>query len=205
MYLQILSEEQNEMLDFVAKFKSRFYLVGGTAIALQLGHRTSIDFDLFSEKPFSVATIHKKVSTLFPKNRILYKSDDQIHYIINGVKFTFFYYPYMVDHTIKLGKVVTMPDLLTLAAMKAFALGRRAKWKDYVDLFFILKSFFSVGEVADKAKELFQGSYNSKLFRQQLAYFDDINYDEEVFFFPGYEVPEEEIKSFLIDVATEAF
>jgi hypothetical protein len=38
-----------------------------------------------------------------------------------------------------------------------------------------------------------------------LAYFDDINYDEEVFFFPGYEVPEEEIKSFLIDVATEAF
>jgi hypothetical protein len=111
----------------------------------------------------------------------------------------------MVDHTIKLGKVVTMPDLLTLAAMKAFALGRRAKWKDYVDLFFILKSFFSVGEVADKAKELFQGSYNSKLFRQQLAYFDDINYDEEVFFFPGYEVPEEEIKSFLIDVATEAF
>jgi hypothetical protein len=79
MYLQILSEEQNELLDFVAKFKSRFYLVGGTAIALQLGHRTSIDFDLFSEKPFSVATIHKKVSTLFPKNRILYKSDDQIN------------------------------------------------------------------------------------------------------------------------------
>jgi hypothetical protein len=105
----------------------------------------------------------------------------------------------------KFEKIIAMPDLLTLAAMKAFALGRRAKWKDYVDLYFILKTFFSVNEVTEKAKDLFQGSYNSKLFRQQLAYFDDVNYDEEVFFLPGHEVLEEEIKRFLIDIATEAF
>jgi hypothetical protein len=49
MHLEILSKEQVELLTFIEKFKSRFYLVGGTAIALQIGHRQSIDFGLFCD------------------------------------------------------------------------------------------------------------------------------------------------------------
>jgi len=40
-----------------------------------------------------------------------------------------------------------MPDLLTLAAMKAFALGRRSKWKDYVDLYYLIKDFFGINDI----------------------------------------------------------
>ncbi len=53
MHLEILSKEQVELLTFIEKFKSRFYLVGGKAIALQIGHSQSIDFYLFSEKYLS--------------------------------------------------------------------------------------------------------------------------------------------------------
>lgn len=48
-----------------------------------------------------------------------------------------------------------MPDLLTLSAMKAFALGRRAKWKDYVDMYFILRDHYDIHTVSSKAQEIF--------------------------------------------------
>ena len=46
MHVEILSSSQKKLLPYVAQFKRSFYLVGGTAIALHLGHRESIDFDL---------------------------------------------------------------------------------------------------------------------------------------------------------------
>jgi hypothetical protein len=58
-----------------------------------------------------------------------------------------------------------MTDLLTLAAMKAFALGRRAKWKDYLDLYFILKDYYSVQEIGKKASELFGEMFSEKLLK----------------------------------------
>ena len=52
-----------------------------------------------------------------------------------------------------------MPTLLSLAAMKAFALGRRAKWKDYVDLCFLIRDHFSVPEIIREAQRLFGDSF----------------------------------------------
>lgn len=205
MHLEILSKEQLELLTFIEKFKSRFYLVGGTAIALQIGHRQSIDFDLFSEKSFSISAIHKKVVEEFPNCHIIHRSNDQIHYLLNGVKFTFFHYPFSIPLDKKLSKVISMPNLKTLAVMKAFAIGRRAKWKDYVDLYFLLKTYTSINEISLLAKEIFGGEFNSKLFRQQISYFNDVDYREAVFYLPGFEVSEEEVKSFLIDIATQPF
>ncbi len=59
--------------------------------------------------------------------------------------------------------------------MKAFALGRRAKWRDYVDLYFILKDFYSIEEVAGEAMRIFPAQFPEKLFRQQLAFHKDID------------------------------
>ena len=47
MYDNILSEEQKQLLPFILSFKKEYYMVGGTAVSLQIGHRESIDFDLF--------------------------------------------------------------------------------------------------------------------------------------------------------------
>ena len=97
-----------------------------------------------------------------------------------------------------------MPDLLTLSAMKAYALGGRAKWKDYVDLYFLLRERFSLRQISDQAKHVFGSYYNEKLFREQLCYFQDIDYSESVDF-ASMVVNEDEIKRFLTDVATTAF
>jgi len=85
--------------------------------------------------------------------------------------------------------------------MKAFALGRRAKWKDYVDLYFIFQRH-TLANVVERAKKLFGGEVDEKLFRQQLAYHKDINYTEEVVFMPGKEVPRETILSSLLSIST---
>jgi hypothetical protein len=96
-----------------------------------------------------------------------------------------------------------MPNLLTLSAMKAFALGQRSKWKDYVDLYFLLKNYYTLDEVSNKAKELFDQMFSEKLFRSQLAFHKDINYSEPVEYLPGFEVAEQEVKNFLIDVSLQ--
>lgn len=85
-------------------------------------------------------------------------------------------------------------------------LGGRNKWKDYVDLYFLLKDHFTIPQISERANELFgEGAFNSKLFRQQLYYFDDINYDEEVIYLPGFETSMEQIKSYLSDIALSEF
>jgi hypothetical protein len=207
MHLEILSLEQKELLSLISHFKRKYYLVGGTAIALHIGHRMSIDFDLFCEKSFNPVDVLRKLdSTTKHKYRLIYRDSNQLHLFMNTVKLTFFHFNFPIQPSNKFIPEIKMPDLLTLGAMKAFALGGRNKWKDYVDLYFILKDHFSFDQIATKAEELFFESYfNRKLFKGQLAYFADIDYSEEVEFLPGFEVSEEEVKSFLIDIATQPF
>jgi hypothetical protein len=93
-----------------------------------------------------------------------------------------------------------MPDPLTIAAMKAFALGRRAKWKDYVDLFFIFKTY-TLKQVVGKASAIFGSEFDEKLFREQLTYFEDLNYSESIEYMPEFAVDDSVIKQRLIEIS----
>lgn len=201
MHLNILTARQQELLPLVRRFKRSFYLVGGTAIALHLGHRRSIDFDLFTPGKLSKSRIRTVLNAYpFPK-KPLHEDVDQLHVLCNQVKLTFFSYPYPVEHKDEAGDFMTMPDLLSLAAMKAFALGRRAKWKDYVDLYFIMQNGLSIGEISAAANTLFSDQYSEKLFREQLAFHDDIDYTETVDYMTE-PVADETVRSGLIKMAT---
>ena len=205
MFKEILTKEQVELLPLIKKFSADYSLVGGTSIALQIGHRRSLDFDLFSFKRLKRKQIKKIIEESgFSTSNIIYEAEEQMHIIINGIKTTFFQFPYEINASIDFERIISMPAIIDLAAMKAYALGGRAKWKDYVDLYFILKYYLPFNDIAVKAKELFNDFFNDKLFKEELSYFEDVNYDEEVEFI-GEEVPKEEIKSFLISVATEKF
>ena len=203
MYIDILSKEQKELLPLISQFKREFYLVGGTAIALQMGHRRSIDFDLFKMSPFVSSKVLRKVEEAKFSYIITRRVSEQLNLLINSVKITFFKYPYLIDAKLYLKNAIKMPDLLSLGAMKAFALGRRAKWKDYVDLYFLLKNKYSLEDIVDKSIAIYGQEFSEKLFRSQLAYHNDIDYTEEVAFLPGFETDGEEIKTFLIDAALE--
>jgi hypothetical protein len=200
MHDEILTEEQKKLLPLIGSFYKNFGLVGGTAIALQIGHRQSIDFDLFSLKEFDNANIRKTIVRKGWRVGQVFKDEEgQFTFFINRVQFTFFHYPFNLKFSKNWESVVKMPDLLTLAAMKAYALGRRAKWKDYVDLYFIINHYHSISKVVNRAEKIFGKEFNERIFREQIVYFDDINYDEAVKFLPGFEVSDDEVKQKLVE------
>jgi hypothetical protein len=199
MHPEILSQEQRILLPLLKLFRREFYLVGGTAIAFQIGHRKSIDFDMFKPSPFHSRKILEKINSTNHQCLVTRNVREQLNLTILNVKMTFFEYPYPVEAPLDFDKTFRIPDLLTLAAMKAFALGRRSKWKDYVDLYFLLRDHFSLNDISQKAEIIYGQEFSAKLFRSQLAYHTDINYTEAVDFMDGYAVTEEEIKTFLIN------
>jgi hypothetical protein len=204
MHKEILTPEQLSLLPSVARFNRSFYLVGGTAIALHLGHRRSIDFDLFTPNPLVKSRIKTKINEIPFSKAPLFEDIDQIHLQINGVKVTFFQFPWTIPHLEKFENIITLPSLLSLAAMKAFALGRRAKWKDYVDLYFILKYHFPISDICREGESCFGSLFSGKMFRQQLTYYKDIDYSEPVDYL-GTPVPETDIREFLIAQAIDIF
>lgn len=199
MHKEILTIEQIKLLPVVKYFSRDFDLVGGTAVALHIGHRHSIDFDLFTDKSFNNAVIKRKVSQLAKIDKLLYAETDQFNLIVNKVKMTFFKYDFKIDYNKKFDDIIKMPDLLTLAAMKAYALGMRAKWKDCVDLYFIMRDYHSIVEIIKKTRQIFGSEFNERMFRNQLAYFDDVDYREEVVYLSGFKVNDNEVKKSLIE------
>lgn len=202
MHSQIFNHNQIKLLPLVKEFKKEFYLVGGTAIALHIGHRRSIDFDLFKFNALKPKNIIQTISKFEYKYNITRRVDEQLNVNVNEVKFTFYQFPFKINAPENHEDILRLPTLLDLAAMKAYALGRRSKWKDYVDLYFILKEHFNIEQISKRTIELFGQLFSEKLFRAQLCYFEDIDYSETVEFL--YEdIDEEEIRAFLTDKATD--
>ena len=196
---EILPAEQLELLPLVKSFSKDFGLVGGTAIAIFVGHRRSIDFDLFTDKEFDNWKIRRKILQFKKIDSVLRDEDGQYTVVIQKVRFTFFCYPFKISFSKNFDKVIKLPDLLTLAAMKVYTLGRRAKWKDYVDLYFVMKDCYDIHKVIKKTGHIFGSEFNEKLFRAQLSYFKDIDYTEKIDYLKGFEVGDEIIKKELTD------
>jgi hypothetical protein len=201
MYLDILDPKQRDLIPLMSQFAPVFYLVGGTALALQFGHRRSLDFDLFSDHPFENQPIRNRLKKQFAIEQTIVDQTDEITVLVHGAQCTFFHFPYPVPRPLPSVGKLTMPDPLTIGAMKAFALGRRAKWKDYVDLYFVFQRH-SLADVIGRATDLFGREVDEKLFRQQLAYHKDINYTEEVIYMPGHDTPQQTILSSLLSIST---
>ncbi len=201
---EILTEKQVELLRLIKVFKREFYLVGGTAVALHLGHRRSIDFDLFKNGQLRKRAIKDKIKNNGFSYKIIHQSYEEFTIEISSVKITFYNYPYNIKHQLSFNNIINLPTLLDLSAMKALALGGRAKWKDYVDLYFILKDYYSLKEISKRAKKIFMDDFNKKLFRQQILYFEDIDYSEKIEYV-SKGISDDEIKRFLINIATTPF
>jgi len=203
MHKEVLTQKQLNLLPLLKLFSKNFGLVGGTAIALYLGHRKSIDFNLFSLKEFDHLKIRKEILKFKKPFKVIVNEKEQYSIFINGVKITFLYYPFKIKFSKNFENIINLPDLLTLSAMKAYTLGRRAKWKDYVDLYFIMKHYGGIKKVIKKAKNIFGNEFNEKMFRAELAYFKDIDFSEKIIYLKGFEKKDEEIKRALINFSLQ--
>jgi hypothetical protein len=202
MHEEILNTAQCELLPLMKQFAREYYLVGGTAIALQIGHRRSIDFDMFKLSAINHKKTLDKITMAGFETLVTRRVSEQMNLLVNGVKLTFFQYPFPVVPEERFNDVFRMPSLLSLAAMKAYALGRRSKWKDYVDLYFLLTRHFTINEIADKAQSIFGDLFSEKLFRAQLSFYDDVDYSEEVEYMIDTHPSNDEVKSMLTRLST---
>jgi hypothetical protein len=194
----VLTLEQRVLAEKMFPEIGGFYLAGGTALALQIGHRRSVDFDLASRRPIEPFDLERHlISKGFQVQRTFTATRDEYSALIQETKITFFFFPFDVQHPLSWEKgEITLPSIKDLGAMKAYALGRRSKWKDYVDLYFILKFHLSFNELLQRTKTIFSGHFNSKLFREQLCYFDDMDYSESIDYL-GDAPSDDEIRHFL--------
>ena len=203
MHDEILNADQLKLLPLMARFRREYYLVGGTAIALHIGHRRSVDFDMFKMSVINHKKNLDKIVASGFDHQVTRRVEEQMNLLVNGVKLTFFQYPFPVVPEDNFQKVFRLPSLISLAAMKAYALGRRSKWKDYVDLYFLLTKHFTIAGISAKATELFGELFSEKLFRAQLSYFDDVDYTEQVEYLIPNPPTEAEIKARLTEISLQ--
>ena len=160
-----------------------FYLAGGTALALQLGHRISVDFDFFSEKEVPVDLL-KLVEQFFVgmgSQHVLVNNKDELTLTINETKTTFLYYPFPLLYPLVEWDVIKLASIQEIAAMKAYTIGRRGTFKDYIDLYYILKFGITINNIIKDAEKKYKDAFNARLFLEQLVYLDDIT-DTEIIF-----------------------
>lgn len=166
-----------------------FYLSGGTALALQLGHRISVDLDFFSQRPLSKIQTEKIMTALkkcFPQSKmpVSYRAVDQIWLEIDDVKVTFLAYPFVRKHPVVNADGILLADVRDIALQKAFSVGRRAAARDYVDLAWILRNGeTTLEEINRDAREVFvengERLFSPRLFMQQIVYTEDLE-DKDV-------------------------
>lgn len=115
-------------------------LVGGTALALQIGHRESIDLDLFGQTGDSGSALALQLSGLGSVS-IVSSSKSMMFFRINGIKVDIVNYPYkwLGDSITEDG--IRLASMQDIAAMKVAAITNRGARKDFIDMFFLLKKF----------------------------------------------------------------
>lgn len=175
MHEEAFTNEAASLFPLFQKFKG-FYLVGGTALALQIGHRVSVDFDFFCFEELA-AHLLPRVKRVFSGHSILvtYAVSEQLNLILDGIKVTFFYYPYPIVEPFVLYKNIALASVREIAAMKAFAVGKRIAYKDYVDWYFLLRDgHVNLEHVIALARTKFGDDFNDRLFLGQLSSLDDV-------------------------------
>lgn len=183
----------------MGKFSGDGVLAGGTAIALQIGHRFSYDFDIFTCKPIT-PNLWSKVKRVFGWGCLkTMETKTQLNFFSpKSIRMTFYYseFPPLFP-TIKT-KAIDLFDLKDLATNKAFTIGRRGKWRDYVDLYFLLKeNYINLEELIDLAQKRYRDDFPKKLFLEQLSYFGDIeDFDTK---YCRDEVSKEAVKNYLME------
>ena len=179
MFVQALPKGTRRNLALLAKagLTAPFYLAGGTAAALHLGHRISVDLDFFGPEPFDSAQLAAQLSDL-GKFRLERLAEDTLLGELRGIRISFFRYryPLIAEPVSVLG--ITVASLEDIAAMKLDAISRRGTRRDFIDLYFIAQSGLALPEALQWYQRKYAGlNLNLVHLVKSLAYFADAEAD----------------------------
>ena len=180
MFEQVLPGNTKAVLAILEKNEiiKKAYLAGGTALALQLGHRISYDLDFFTQEEFDEQMILpeiKKISN-FQLEKIAWRT---ILGKFKDVKFSMFYYKYPLLYAAKKFGMVNITDVRDIAAMKIAAIASRGTKRDFVDLYFICKENVSLPDAIQLYDKKYENLATTKIhIVKSLVYFEDAESDE---------------------------
>ncbi len=163
-------------------YMQNFLLVGGTALALQLGHRTSTDIDLFYNISFDTALLRKEIETDFNcEIKSVYRF--ALFLLIEEVKTDIVFQKSKLLEPPVISSGIKMASLKDLTAMKLMAITNRGKLRDFVDIYILLQHF-TLNEMLEWWAEKFSND-NYALVLRSLTYFEDAKEESELkWFFP---------------------
>lgn len=180
MFEQILIKRAKENLALLGRsniFKNA-YLAGGTAVALQLGHRISVDFDFFTTEDFVPKVFSAKLSRLglfneeqANKGTVLGKFE--------GIRFSLFVYKYPLLFPLLKYRSLNIADMRDIAAMKIDAIATRGLKRDFIDLYFICKFGYGLAEILNFYDKKYKNLASNLIHIQKsLVFFNDAESDE---------------------------
>lgn len=178
MFPETLSIETGQVLGKTKEtsFVENFYLAGGTALAVQLGHRKSIDLDFFSRQSFNSVLLKKELSGL-GNLAVTSEDNETLNGILDDVKVSFFKYNYDLISPLVNFENIKIAGVKDIAAMKIDTIASRGSKKDFVDFYFLLEKF-GINELLGFFNTKFKGiDYNRLHIIKSLTFFDDAEDD----------------------------
>jgi hypothetical protein len=182
--LSILDDSQRRLWDELTDVPPEFVLYGGTAVALHLGHRKSVDFDFFSSAGFDPDLLYQTV-TFLAGSKVLRQSTNTLTCLLErggNIQISFFGVPHVTRLSAPLIAVennLKVASLLDLAGVKSAVVQKRAEAKDYLDLDAILhQGNISLSTALAAGMAIYGSPFNPELTLKSLAFFEDGNLSE---------------------------
>jgi predicted nucleotidyltransferase component of viral defense system len=176
MYTQTLPVKTANLLRLFTQkkpdFISSFYLSGGTALSLQLGHRESEDLDFFSREQFVPDLVEQQLH-IFGALSETELAKGTVNTYIDGVKLQFLVYPYRLLEPLVAWEEIHLSSVEDIACTKLQTVGMRSSKKDFIDLYFLLQHSTLNTLLDDTKKKYAESDYSETHILKSLVYFDD--------------------------------
>ena len=174
---EIMPAEQIRLYDKLKKeeWLKDFYLAGGTALALQIGHRRSIDFDFFTQETFRNENLEKYLSKTGQFQK-LSEEKDTLYGILDDVRISFIKYDYPLIEEWIAEESLQIASLKDIACMKLSAIASRGTKKDFIDIYFLLQ-IYSLETLFKLYEEKYAISDYQYMLLKSLVYFEDAEND----------------------------
>uniref|UniRef100_A0A7C4X9N4 Nucleotidyl transferase AbiEii/AbiGii toxin family protein n=1 Tax=candidate division WOR-3 bacterium TaxID=2052148 RepID=A0A7C4X9N4_UNCW3 len=179
MFEQVLTKKAKSNLALLgsSRLLKDAYLAGGTAVALQLGHRISIDFDFFTTKDFIPKVFSAKLSKLgaFKEEQA---DKGTVLGEFRGIRVSLFVYKYPLLFPALKYLSLNIADIRDIAAMKIDAIATRGLKRDFIDLYFICKSGYKLVEILKFYDKKYRNLASNLIhIKKSLVFFDDAESD----------------------------
>jgi predicted nucleotidyltransferase component of viral defense system len=178
LHLRTIEPRTLELLKSLLKepFLANNFLVGGTSLALQMGHRFSIDLDLFTHDAFEADPLLEALRSKF-KVQPLTVTDTIFIAVVEGIKVDCVHFKYPFSFPVIQEDGVRMADARDVAPMKLDAVTKRGSKKDFYDMYYLFEQFTPI-QVLEWYNNMFQHSTSFHVIRS-LTYFEDAEETED--------------------------